>query len=462
MAGRRSRIRITVRRATVAALLLAVLPAAPAMGSPGPGRAELQAKAVALQTRLDQQYAALERISEQVDKALAAEGELRDALARVQASRQIVADQLAAAQKVLDQQVWETYEAGPGWFVSELVGATDPFDLMRRVPMQKAALEASARNLDEVRRQKADLDRLNAAAAAALAEQQRLDAGVLSKRRQIDALTRQLQATLKGIDRRLGGVLEAQQRQAEAARRAAYAAWAGSQGGSGQASWMQAGGAAQAAVAYAMRQLGKPYQWGAAGPGSFDCSGLTSAAYRAAGTAIPRVAADQFNAGTHVGVPDLLPGDLVFYADDPANPATIHHVGIYIGNGLMVHAPHTGDVVRIASIWRDGYAGAVRVVAGGARPGATPPPPPSRGPSPLPPPPMTTAPPATTAPPPAPRTSTTTPPPSSAPGSTSPGTTSSTTSTTEPPTTTAPAESSTSSSSTTTEPPTTTGASPTG
>src|SRR6266536_3031261 len=223
MAGRRSRIRITVRRATVAALLLAVLPAAPAMGSPGPGRAELQAKAVALQTRLDQQYAALERISEQVDKALAAEGELRDALARVQASRQIVADQLAAAQKVLDQQVWETYEAGPGWFVSELVGATDPFDLMRRVPMQKAALEASARNLDEVRRQKA-----------------------------------------------------------EAARRAAYAAWAGSQGGSGQASWMQAGGAAQAAVAYAMRQLGKPYQWGAAGPGSFDCSGLTSAAYRAA------------------------------------------------------------------------------------------------------------------------------------------------------------------------------------
>src|SRR6266536_1117175 len=439
MAGRRSRIRITVRRATVAALLLAVLPAAPAMGSPGPGRAELQAKAVALQTRLDQQYAAPERISEQVDKALAAEGELRDALARVQASRQIVADQLAAAQKVLDQQVWETYEAGPGWFVSELVGATDPFDLMRRVPMQKAALEASARNLDEVRRQKADLDRLNAAAAAALAEQQRLDAGVLSKRRQIDALTRQLQATLKGIDRRLGGVLEAQQRQAEAARRAAYAAWAGSQGGSGQASWMQAGGA-----------------------GSFDCSGLTSAAYRAAGIAIPRVAADQFNAGTHVGVPDLLPGDLVFYADDPSNPATIHHVGIYIGNGLMVHAPHTGDVVRIASIWRDGYAGAVRVVAGGARPGATPPPPPSRGPSPLPPPPMTTAPPATTAPPPAPRTSTTTPPPSSAPGSTSPGTTSSTTSTTEPPTTTAPAESSTSSSSTTTEPPTTTGASPTG
>jgi len=455
-------MRVTLRRVVVAALLLAVLPAAPALATPGPSRAELEAKAFGLQTRLEELYAALERISEQFDKANAIEGKLRADLASVQARQRAAAARLAAAQELLDEQARETYEAGPGWFVSELVGASDPSDLLRRVPMQRAVLEATARKLDEVRREKAELDELNARAEAVLAEQRRLDAGVLSQHERIDALTKQIQATLKGIDRRLAGVLQAQQQRAEAARRAAYDAWALSVGGRGQASWMRSGRGAAVAVAYAMRQLGKPYQWGAAGPGSFDCSGLTSAAYRAAGTAIPRVAADQFNAGTHVGVPDLLPGDLVFYADDPANPATIHHVGIYIGNGLMVHAPHTGDVVRIASIWRDGYAGAVRIVAGGARPGATPPPPPSRGPSPLPPPPMTTAPPATTAPPPAPRTSTTTPPPSSAPGSTSPGTTSSTTSTTEPPTTTAPAESSTSSSSTTTEPPATTGASPTG
>jgi hypothetical protein len=195
---------------------------------------------------------------------------------------------------------------------------------------------------------------------------------------------------------------------------------------------MDAGRAAAIAVAYAMRQLGKPYQWGAEGPAAFDCSGLTSAAYLAAGVVIPRVSVDQFNAGPHVAVADLLPGDLVFYADDPASPATIHHVGMYIGKGLLVHAPHTGDVVRIASIWRNGYAGAVRVIPGAPRPGLVPPP---RTSPPPPPPPMTT-PPLTTAPPtsrpPAPSTSTATTPPSTASTTTAPPTTSEPTTTTEP------------------------------
>ena len=441
MAGRRSRIRITARRAVVAALLLAVLPAAPALAAGGgPTPTELEAKAAGLQARLDAQYAALERISEQFDKATATERALQAKLSAVQARHQAVVAELAVAQEVLDQQAREIYEAGPGWFVSELVGASDPSDLLRRVPMETAALEASARNLEGVSKRKAELDGLTGQAAAALAEQQRLDADVLSQHQRIDALARQLEATIKGIDKRLAGVLHAQQLRAEASRRAAYSAWFASLGGQTQASWMNAGGAAATAVAYAMRQLGKPYQWGAAGPAKFDCSGLTSTAYLAAGIAIPRVAVDQFNAGPHVAVADLLPGDLVFYADDPANPATVHHVGMYIGNGLMVHAPHTGDVVRVASIWRDGYAGAVRVVAGAPRPGVTPP---TITTSPLPPPPMTTAPPRTTAPVttrrPAPGTSTSTAPPSSAPGTTAP----STTTTTTEPATTAPADTTT-------------------
>ena len=443
MAGRCSRLHVTARRAVVAALLLAILPAAPALAAGGPTSSDLEAKAAGLQARLDEQYAALERISEQFDKATAAERDLRAKLSDVQSRRQAVVTELAAAQATLDEQARETYEAGPGWFISELVGASDPSDLLRRVPLQKAALEASARNLEEVAKRKAELDGLTEQAAAALAEQRRLDADVLSQHQRIDALAKQLQATLKGIDKRLAGALQAQEARAEAARRAAYSAWFNAVGGRGQASWMDAGRAAAIAVAYAMHQLGKPYQWGAAGPESFDCSGLTSAAYLAAGIVIPRVAVDQFNAGPHVAVADLLPGDLVFYADDPLNPATIHHVGMYIGNGLMVHAPHTGDVVRVASIWRNGYAGAVRVVASSARPGVTPPPPTS---APPPPPPMTSAPPMTTAPPttrrPPAGSSTTTPPPSRAPGTTRPPTasgtptTSGTTTTTEAPTTT--------------------------
>src|SRR6185503_19591622 len=83
---------------------------------------------------------------------------------------------------------------------------------------------------------------------------------------------------------------------------------------------------------------------------------------------------------------------------NPGDPATIHHVGMYIGNGLMVHAPHTGDVVRVASIWRESYVGATRIVPGVVTPGLVGPPPsaaPPTSPTAPPPPPMTTTPPTT-------------------------------------------------------------------
>ena len=119
---------------------------------------------------------------------------------------------------------------------------------------------------------------------------------------------------------------------------------------------------------------GRPLPVGRRRADRFDCSGLTSSAYRAAGVTIPRVSRAQWGAGPHVAVDNLLPGDLIFYGDNPSNPASIHHVGMYIGNGLMVHAPHTGDVVRVASIWRESYVGATRIVPGVVTPGAPPPP----------------------------------------------------------------------------------------
>jgi hypothetical protein len=210
---------------------------------------------------------------------------------------------------------------------------------------------------------------------------------------------------------------------------------------------------ARAAVRWALAQLGDPYRWGATGPESFDCSGLTSSAYRAAGVGIPRVSRAQWGAGPHVAVANLLPGDLVFYADNPADPATIHHVGLYIGNGLMVHAPHTGDVVRVASIWRESYVGATRIVPGVVTPGLVGPPPtaaPPTSPTAPPPPPMTTTPPTAK--------------PSSAPATTRPPTTTTrpgatTTTTGKPTATTAPPTTTTAPP--TTAPPTTAAAEPT-
>ncbi|MEO3852753.1 bifunctional lytic transglycosylase/C40 family peptidase [Streptomyces sp. B8F3] len=123
--------------------------------------------------------------------------------------------------------------------------------------------------------------------------------------------------------------------------------------------------AALEAIAYAEGQLGLPYLWGGDGPAAgedgFDCSGLTRAAYQAAGITIPRVAQDQFNAGPRVPSDSLQPGDLVFYG----TPTNIHHVGIYIGEGQMINAPRPGSLIEIAPYryGGDDYAGATRPAA---------------------------------------------------------------------------------------------------
>ncbi len=124
--------------------------------------------------------------------------------------------------------------------------------------------------------------------------------------------------------------------------------------------------AVDAALQFAFNQLGKPYKWGATGAGGFyDCSGLTLRAYQAGGVQLPRTSVTQWEAGPHiVDKSAVQPGDLVFYATDLSNPATIHHVGLYIGAGNMINAPHTGAVIRIQPAFRSDYIGAVRPTAG--------------------------------------------------------------------------------------------------
>jgi cell wall-associated NlpC family hydrolase len=127
---------------------------------------------------------------------------------------------------------------------------------------------------------------------------------------------------------------------------------------------------AAAAIYYAQRQLGTKYLWGGVGTaaqgGRFDCSGLTQASYASVGITLPRVANDQWNAGAHPGRDELLPGDLVFFAYDLTDPRSIHHVGIYVGGGYMIDAPHTGAVIRFDPIDSADYIGATRVTRDGA------------------------------------------------------------------------------------------------
>jgi cell wall-associated NlpC family hydrolase len=133
--------------------------------------------------------------------------------------------------------------------------------------------------------------------------------------------------------------------------------------------------AAAQAIAFAHAQTGQPYLWGGDGPeltelpngqaqvtGGFDCSGLTKAAYAAAGIEIPRTAQTQFDAGPMLpaGQP-VVPGDLVFFGD---GPDAVTHVGIAISSAEMINAPHRGALVRVDSIWRPSYLGATRPAAG--------------------------------------------------------------------------------------------------
>jgi cell wall-associated NlpC family hydrolase len=109
------------------------------------------------------------------------------------------------------------------------------------------------------------------------------------------------------------------------------------------------------ALRYALEKVGDPYVWAAAGPNAFDCSGLVVWAYAQEGIELPHYTGDLWNEGEHVSENDLEPGDLVFFYAD------ISHVGIYIGDGLMVDAPQTGEDVKVQPINQDPYVGAVRI-----------------------------------------------------------------------------------------------------
>lgn len=110
--------------------------------------------------------------------------------------------------------------------------------------------------------------------------------------------------------------------------------------------------AAAGAIRFEFAQLGKPYKWAATGPYSYDCSGLTQAAYRYAGVSIPRTSREQYRYLPHVRVSNVQPGDLVFWGTNRSVAGSIYHVATYLGNGMILSAPYTGTVVQIKPLNR--------------------------------------------------------------------------------------------------------------
>jgi cell wall-associated NlpC family hydrolase len=318
---------LRTRRGRGAALLAVLLCASLALSLgmtralAAPSLPELQARAAQLRARLDAQNQRLETIAEDLDAAY------------------------ASGTRLLAES-------------SELARRRDA----ARRAMQGAI--ADRPSLPRLSAARVRLDALNEALGRKLRAQAQLAMRLKAKQDEARAILADLKRELRTMDRRVAALIAEQRRRQEAQRQAAYASF---MSGAPQVPTGPASAVARRAVAVALAQLGSPYEWGAEGPDTFDCSGLTSFAYQAAGVTIPRVSRAQFAAYGRVrpvARTALVPGDLVFFATNPGDPGTIHHVGMYIGRGLMVEAPHTGAVVRTASIWRDDYAGAVRPFVG--------------------------------------------------------------------------------------------------
>ncbi|RAJ71791.1 cell wall-associated NlpC family hydrolase [Streptomyces sp. Amel2xB2] len=191
-----------------------------------------------------------------------------------------------------------------------------------------------------------ELASLTASQKALKKNKQEVQDKLAEARKLLSKLTAEEKARLAKIEKKKQEAARKAAERAEQARRDAEKG-GGSQGGSHSAQ-------AEKVLAYAKAQLGKPYVWGATGPSSFDCSGLTQGAWKAAGISLPRTTWDQVKVGTKVAKSDMKAGDLVFFYDD------ISHVGIYVGGGQMIHAPKPGADVTYENVSYMPFHSAVR------------------------------------------------------------------------------------------------------
>ncbi|MFJ6404196.1 NlpC/P60 family protein [Streptomyces hydrogenans] len=329
-----------------------------------PGRTPAQVR-----TEVDRLYqeaeAATERYNgakEQADAARASFDRLRDEAARR-------TERLNTARRGLGAVAAAQYRSGGLDPAVQLALTSNPDQYLERTALAEKAGDRQAAAVTAVRRELAGLAQLRAESAGRLtalrgheAELRRQKATVLGKL----AAARALLARLTAEERaRYEAAVAARTAPTSGTTARAGADAAGTTTGgttaradrsSGDRAPVAAPtGRASAAISFARAQLGKPYVWGATGPSGYDCSGLTQAAWRAAGVSLPRTTYTQINAGRRVSRSELAPGDLVFFYSG------ISHVGLYIGGGQMIHAPRPGAPIRIAPIDEMPFAGATRV-----------------------------------------------------------------------------------------------------
>ncbi|TDB90317.1 NlpC/P60 family protein [Actinomadura sp. KC216] len=341
-AGHRTSARRRIVTATAWAASIAL---SASLVSPAPARAEPQPTRRELTARQKKLADDAEKLSEQYNG-------LRVRLAQAQRAAKVAQGNAARQQKALDEArahivrlAADSYKNGPVDPAVAFASSGDP----------QAVLDKSATLNYFARQESTRVAQLLQTMQAAEHARKSAEARTRQVRELTDEANRkrkELQTKLKKVEAKLGF-------------------GPGARTGAGPAVNVDPGGAsakAMGAVRAALSQRGVPYSWGggsASGPTygtaqganikGFDCSGLTLYAYAQVGISLPHYTGSQFTAGTRVSQSRLRPGDLVFFHSD------LHHMGLYIGGGTMVHAPQTGDVVKISSISGRPFAGGVRV-----------------------------------------------------------------------------------------------------
>ena len=344
------------------------------------------------QQALEQARTAAEVAVEAYDKAQVQQAAAQRALDAAQLVLTAAGSRVSAARGAVSKFAVAAYEGGTLSSVDVLLDSHGPDALLYRLSAldavsrtqrdvlqtldaarvyQRAVQQQAAAVVADSKRATATADAARVHAAQLVAAQTAAVAQVTAASHQLSVMLADARAHASALERaRLQALAQARAR-ALAARRAAELRAAqeranqqragGGQGWSGQGAGATVSAATeQGALQAAESQLGKPYEWGAAGPDTYDCSGLVMWAYAQVGVHVDHWTGDQWNEGAHIPLSALRAGDLLFFATDTSDPNTIHHVGMYVGNGQMIEAPYTGANVRYSDAFRPDLIGAVR------------------------------------------------------------------------------------------------------
>jgi len=345
-------------------LLLSLLGAASAAGSPIQDK---QAEAARIQAQLDAQGNHISQLDEQYNRAQMSVASTQASYAKAQADLAAANARFAEVKSHMSEAAVNAYTHGGNTSMIEQLVKSDGKDLAVRKTYVETAAADQRSALDELRAARQDLEAQQAKLKASADSAKSAAQNLASQKAAIDAAIAAQQATLSKVkgdiaqliaQQQAAAAADAQRRAQDALRAAASAPPKSAAKGHGPSVPSgpppPVGHGAGAAVAAARSVIGDPYVYGAAGPSSFDCSGLTMWAWAHGGVSLPHSSQSQYASTTHVSLSALQPGDLLFYYSD------IHHVAMYSGGGMMIEAPHTGANVREVPMRTTDLVGASR------------------------------------------------------------------------------------------------------